>query len=179
MTEIQPEIAGYLRKLASEPELLEVARKAIADALADLRDRGVGVRRSNGLVIKTKEGRDSDMIRMGPEVAVRIALCAIAERLEASERPKLKSSSRFEKRAAVKLDLRDAAALLDSQRELRARKGAAVLHGDQRAAGEAEIGLRARRIAKAIAVETAAKPPLPPHLIAILRDMLRTEPEAP
>lgn len=75
--------APRLRQIADDEELLEVARKAIEAALIDWRDNRLSVLgRGNGLVIREPDGRDSYIIRMGPEDAVRIGLKAIADHLE-------------------------------------------------------------------------------------------------
>jgi hypothetical protein len=76
--------ATVLRELADDRELLwNVARLAIEDELVDWRDRGLmQPLRNNGLVIRYKDGTPNEIIRFGPETAVRIALLALAEHLE-------------------------------------------------------------------------------------------------
>jgi hypothetical protein len=74
--------AGYLRDVANDRELLEIGRRAIEDLLVELRDDRIAMLRNNGLVIKEKDGRPSDTIRLGPEDALRIGLKAIADKLE-------------------------------------------------------------------------------------------------
>ena len=60
-------------------EELEVARKAIEDALVEWRDNRLSEPlRGNGLVIREKDGANSNIIRFGPETAMRIGLGAIA-----------------------------------------------------------------------------------------------------
>lgn len=61
--------------------------------------------------------------------------------------------------------------LLKSPRHYRARKARAVQCGDAAAIAEADLGLRAARIAKAIEVGCAG-PPLPPAIIDELRNLL-------
>lgn len=70
-----------IRGLAHNPELMEVARRAIQNELADRRDHEISVLRNNGLVIKHSNGEHSDIIRMSPEEAMQIGLRAIADYL--------------------------------------------------------------------------------------------------
>jgi hypothetical protein len=75
-----------LRKIIESEELLEIGRKAIEDVLVDYRDSRIFLPfRNNGLVIKERDGRYSDVIRMGPEGALRIGLKAIADYLDQHE----------------------------------------------------------------------------------------------
>lgn len=62
--------------------------------------------------------------------------------------------------------------LLKSSRHYRAQKAQAVRFGNVDAAAKADLGLRAARIAKAIEVGCAEAPPLPPEILAALRDLL-------
>ena len=72
-----------LRKLAESPELLEVGRKAIEDALIEWRDSRLSCfTRNNGFVVKEKDGTPSHIIRFGPEHGLKVALEAIADHLE-------------------------------------------------------------------------------------------------
>jgi len=75
-----------LLALSETPVLLEVGRKAIEDLLVDLRDSQIAMLRNNGLVIKERDGKNSDVIRMGPEDALRVGLKAIAEHLRPETR---------------------------------------------------------------------------------------------
>lgn len=77
--------AESLRHIAENNELLEVARQAIEEAVIDFRDSGIFVLRNNGLVCKTRDGKDSHIIRFGPELAVSIGLRAIADKLAIAE----------------------------------------------------------------------------------------------
>lgn len=70
-----------LLSLASNAELLEVARLAIEDELIRLRDARIFTLRNNGLVCKEYDGTPSEIIRMGPEHAMALGLRAIAEKL--------------------------------------------------------------------------------------------------
>jgi len=71
-----------LLEIAGNPELMEVARKAIEDQLIDLRDaRIANVGRRNGLVVYEKDGKPSNIIRMGPEHAFSLGLTAIVKHL--------------------------------------------------------------------------------------------------
>lgn len=75
-----------LRDLAKNPKLMEVGRKAIEDVLVEWRDmRTSEFTRGNGLVIREKDGSESSIIRMGSEVAVSIALKAIADHIEKAQ----------------------------------------------------------------------------------------------
>jgi hypothetical protein len=71
-----------LLKIAEDQELLEIGRKAIEDALIEFRDDRLSTpMRGNGLVIREKDGKDSSIIRMGPEMALSIGLKAIHQKL--------------------------------------------------------------------------------------------------
>ncbi len=75
-----------LKEVASSPELIEVARKAIEEQLQEWRDSRLSMMmRGNGLVIKEKDGSASHIIRFGPEQAMTIGLEAIAKHIEASK----------------------------------------------------------------------------------------------
>lgn len=76
--------AALLRRLAVDSNLLwTVARRAVEDHLVEWRDERLSMPlRNNGLVIKEKDGTGSDVIRFGPETAVRIGLLALAEHLD-------------------------------------------------------------------------------------------------
>jgi hypothetical protein len=68
------------------------------------------------------------------------------------------------------------AILLESPQHHRAKKGQAVLRGDHATAAEADIALRAHRVAKAIRLATEGRPPLPPDVIDALRNLLPPTP---
>ena len=69
--------------LAEQADLLEIGRKAVEDQLIDLRDSRIAILgRGNGLVCREKDGTPSEIIRIGTEHAVAIALKAIANSLE-------------------------------------------------------------------------------------------------
>lgn len=82
------ELSDQLRVMADDNELLwTVPRRAIEEALVDFRDSGISLLgRNNGLVIKYKDGSSSDIIRLGPEDAVRIGLIALADHIEKQEK---------------------------------------------------------------------------------------------
>lgn len=64
-------------------EHLEIGRKAVEDALIDMRDSRISILgRNNGLVCKEKDGTPSHIIRMGFEQAMAIAVKAILEKLK-------------------------------------------------------------------------------------------------
>ena len=72
-----------MERVANDNKLLEVGRKAIEDTLIEWRDGRLSMfNRGNGLVIREKDGRDSHIIRFGPETALKIGLKAIAEALK-------------------------------------------------------------------------------------------------
>lgn len=72
-----------LLALADDDDLLEVGRKAVEQELVEWRDSRMSLLgRGNGLVIREKDGKESSIIRFGPETALRIALKAIAEHLK-------------------------------------------------------------------------------------------------
>ena len=58
----------------------ETARQAVEKVLIEWRDTRISQpARGNGLVIREKDGTPSDVIRMGMETAMRIAVKAILE----------------------------------------------------------------------------------------------------
>lgn len=73
-----------LREIAEDRELLwRVGRRAVEDTLVELRDSGISLLgRRNGVVIYSKEGEPSNIIRLGTNDALHIALNAIADHLE-------------------------------------------------------------------------------------------------
>jgi len=58
-------------------EALEIGRRAVEDELVELRDARIAQLRNNGLVVKERDGSPSDIIRLGPEDALRIGLRAM------------------------------------------------------------------------------------------------------
>lgn len=61
----------------------EIGRAAVEAQLIELRDARIGlIGRNNGLVVKEKDGSDSNMIRMGPEMALDTAIKAMLEEFE-------------------------------------------------------------------------------------------------
>ena len=83
-----------LRAIAEDNHLLEIGRKAIEDVLVDWRDNRLSeFTRGNGLVIREKDGKDSNIIRFGPETALCIGLKAIAEALKENEHTKTQSNT--------------------------------------------------------------------------------------
>lgn len=65
-------------KIELTPEEIEIARKAIEDELIDFRDRRLSTPfRGNGLVVRETDGSPSDIIRFGPEDAIRIGIAAV------------------------------------------------------------------------------------------------------
>jgi len=71
-----------IREIAGDVKLLEIAREAIEETLLGLRDARISTGRNNGLVCREKDGTHSNVIRMGPEQAMKIGLEAIADALE-------------------------------------------------------------------------------------------------
>lgn len=75
-----------LEAISNDDALLEVGRKAIEDLLIELRDQRIcQPHRRNGLVVREKDGTDSNVIRFGPETALRVGLKAIADHLKANK----------------------------------------------------------------------------------------------
>jgi hypothetical protein len=71
---------GLLDDIGKDEELLEIGRLAVENELIARRDSRIGIiGRNNGLVCKERNGEPSDIIRMPPEEAIRIALDAIAD----------------------------------------------------------------------------------------------------
>ncbi|MES2155402.1 MAG: hypothetical protein V4510_09740 [bacterium] len=76
-----------LSEIIGDASLLEVGRRAVENALIESRDgRMSELGRNNGLVIREADGRDSHIIRFGPETAIRIGLKAIAAELAKREK---------------------------------------------------------------------------------------------
>lgn len=82
--------SDVLERISEQPFLLEIARKKIEDVLVEFRDSRVSVFggsstfRGNGLSIRERDGRESSIIRMGAEDAMRIGLKAIAAHLRSN-----------------------------------------------------------------------------------------------
>jgi len=73
--------------IADDSELLEIGRKAVEDTLVDWRDNRLSMfNRHNGLVIREKDGKDSSIIRLGTEDALRIGLRAMAQHMDIKAR---------------------------------------------------------------------------------------------
>ena len=73
-------LAERLNAISDDKQLLEVGRKAIEDTLIKFRDARLSLfTRGNGLVVRERDGRDSSVIRIGAEDALRIGLKAIAK----------------------------------------------------------------------------------------------------
>ncbi len=69
--ELTDELAGFL----VSPEVLALLHLAIENELVDLRDEQIWVKGpANGFVIKTREGFDSDVIRLGTRDGLLVAL---------------------------------------------------------------------------------------------------------
>lgn len=69
--------------LAENDALLEVGRQAVEAVLLEWRDRRISTPfRGNGLVCREKDGKESSIIRMGPEDGLRIGLKAIAAEID-------------------------------------------------------------------------------------------------
>jgi hypothetical protein len=79
------ERATVLEEAAQDDALLEAARQKIEDVLIEFRDARISTLRGNGLVCRESDGRESHIIRMGPEAAVRIGLRAIAAAIRSRE----------------------------------------------------------------------------------------------
>ncbi|WP_148310198.1 hypothetical protein [Nocardia otitidiscaviarum] len=76
--------AAALRAIAEDPDLLKAAHRRIEAALIDFRDNRISVPdRGNGLVVREANGEPSSTIRMTVPEALRTALRAIADELEA------------------------------------------------------------------------------------------------
>lgn len=71
-----------LFELSENETFLEIGRKAIEDTLIEWRDDRLSSMRNNGFVIKESDGKESNIIRFGPEVGLKIALKAIARKME-------------------------------------------------------------------------------------------------
>jgi hypothetical protein len=77
--------ADEISKLADDTKMIEVGRKAIEDTLIEWRDSRLSeLSRGNGLVVREADGTPSEVIRFGPETALRIALRAMAEHVRSS-----------------------------------------------------------------------------------------------
>ena len=71
---------GIREVVEPSDELLEIGRKAIEDVLVEWRDNRLSeFTRGNGLVIREKDGRDSDIIRFGSKMALKIGLKAMGQ----------------------------------------------------------------------------------------------------
>lgn len=69
-----------IEEILGNQDLLEIARQAVEDALIDFRDSRISQPlRGNGLVVRERDGKESSIIRFGPEEAIRIGLQAIVD----------------------------------------------------------------------------------------------------
>lgn len=76
-------LTDLLRRVSEDESMLEIGRKAIEDTLIEWRDSRLSMlNRGNGLVIREEDGKPSDIIRFGPESALKIGLKAIAEAID-------------------------------------------------------------------------------------------------
>ena len=72
-----------LQEIANNPDFIEVGRKAIEEYLVICREgRFSQPFRGNGLVIREKDGKESSVIRCGPDRALEIGLKAIGDFLD-------------------------------------------------------------------------------------------------
>lgn len=71
-------MADKLLSEVTDQEIYEVARRAVEDALVDMRDSRIGILgRGNGLVIREADGSASDVIRLTTDGAIRLAIDAL------------------------------------------------------------------------------------------------------
>ena len=76
-------VKEIFEELLENRELLELGRKAIEDVLVEWRDNRLSeFNRGNGLVIRERDGKDSSIIRLGSETALRIGLKAMLQALK-------------------------------------------------------------------------------------------------
>lgn len=81
-------VARVLERMATDPDLLEVGRKAVEDALVEYRDNGISeVGCRNGFVIRHKDGASSDLIRFNTRTGLGIALRAMAVEVATTPSP--------------------------------------------------------------------------------------------
>ena len=74
----RPELREKIKGALLSDELLEIGRKAIEDVLIEWRDSRLSeFTRGNGVVIREKDGKDSNIIRFGPETALKIGIKAM------------------------------------------------------------------------------------------------------
>lgn len=87
-------LSDNLVSITEDTNLLEIGRSAIEKELIEFRDSGLSeMHRRNGLVIRYKDGSESDIIRFGPETGLRIGLRAIAEHLKSTSQGKSTTST--------------------------------------------------------------------------------------
>ena len=85
---IRQEVAREIFEEMLSDELLEVGRKAVEDLLVEWRDNRLSeFLRGNGLVIREKDGKDSSIIRFGPETALRVGIRAMKQALKSKYLP--------------------------------------------------------------------------------------------
>lgn len=71
-----------LNRVSVSSALIEAARLEVEKTLIEYRDARISeFMRGNGLVIREKDGKPSDVIRFGPETAIRIGLKAMCVHL--------------------------------------------------------------------------------------------------
>lgn len=85
-----PDIVAALRAIADDPDLMVAAHLAVEDHLVELRDScmfigGPDSLPANGFVIREKDGSPSEIIRLGTKPGIRMALKAIADKIQENQ----------------------------------------------------------------------------------------------
>lgn len=77
------DIAAALQAVLDDALLIEAGRLEVENQLIEFRDDGMWEGfHNNGLVVKNRDGSESNLIRMGPAFGLRIALRGIIKELE-------------------------------------------------------------------------------------------------
>lgn len=84
MTMDKAKTVKAIKEILADERLMYYAHLAIEDEAVDRRDRGIQVLNRNGIAIYTRDSQPSSIIRIGTKDAIKIALEAIADRLEKS-----------------------------------------------------------------------------------------------
>lgn len=76
------ELADWLRSVAEDEYLLNIAHQKIEDIAIEMRDSCMFVMTQNGINVRESDGSPSNMIRISTPGAVAIALKALADHLD-------------------------------------------------------------------------------------------------
>ncbi|WP_280465967.1 hypothetical protein [Nocardia brasiliensis] len=85
MSTTDADLAAAMRRILDDPGLITATHLHIEDTLIEWRDLGLSeIGRANGLVVRSKDGQPSEIIRIGTREAIKMTLRYLADHLEAA-----------------------------------------------------------------------------------------------